>query len=163
MVLKPLSVMLNIGSVSVCEKFSSGWRNKEDSPRIWAVIIYGVCLWNIFGGVVTSMYSVHCVEINTCLLCNSANFCILPSPIIATLMCTCTISTQFKFGRYTLTCYIISHSVFHLVKTYAGVQSRMCIVDVKLWRCPSFSSWNRSRINCRTQNLSWKWINLSNF
>ena len=36
-------------------------------------------------------------------------------------------------------------------------------IDVKLWRCPSFASWIRSRIICRTQNLSWKWINLSNF
>ena len=43
------------------------------------------------------------------------------------------------------------------------VRPRLCTVDVKLWRCPPFASWIRSRINCRTQNLSWKWINLSNF
>ena len=36
-------------------------------------------------------------------------------------------------------------------------------LDVKLWRCPPFASWIRSRIICRTQNLSWKWIHLSNF
>ena len=46
--------------------------------------------------------------------------------------------TQFIFGRYTLIMvswihfkysidrFITLHSVFHLVKTYAGSQSRMC-------------------------------------
>ena len=76
--------------------------------------------------------------------------------------------SEYQMGHYSLLLSVFYPQVQSRIARYccahAGVDIRYCCaLEVYSWRCPPFSSRNRSRIISRTWNMSWKCICLSNF